>query len=211
MAKLSYTYGSMNSGKTTDLLMTIYKYESEGFKVLLLKSVQDDKAADCVESRIGLKRKVDYLIYPNDDLIELLTGKLTDVYALYVDEAQFLSPKQIDQLFRIAHACDIPVMCYGIRNDFLTNGFSGTRLLELAEDLRELKGLCHCGETARYNARTYLGKYVIEGDSVQIDNDDNKVKGFDYVPLCGDCYLKEVMGLDFEEVKSKMKIKARKE
>lgn len=211
MAKLSYTYGSMNSGKTADLLMTIHKYESEGYKVLLLKSVKDDKASDSVESRIGLKRKVDYLIYPNDNLIELLTGKLTDIHSLYVDEAQFLSPEQINQLFRIAHACNIPVMCYGIRNDFLTNGFSGTRLLELAEDLRELKGLCHCGKTARYNARVFKGKYITEGEQIQIDNKKNKKEGFDYRPLCGDCYLKEVMGIDYEEMKSKMKIKTRKE
>lgn len=206
MAKLCFKYAAMNSGKTIDLLRTAHNYEENGYKVLVMKPIVDTKGGDNIVTRIGLQRKVDYLISSADSIIKMLKGKLSDVSAIFIDEAQFLKRNQIDELFKIAHLCDIAVICYGLRSDFQTNAFEGSsRLLELAEDMQELKTMCHCGKTARFNARKVNGVFASIGESIVIDGTINT----EYVPLCGDCYLKEVIGLDLEE--EKIKIKTRKE
>lgn len=203
MAKLCFKYAAMNSGKTIDLLRTAYNYEENGYKVLVLKPLIDSKGGDNVVTRIGLSRKTDYLISDTDNIIELLKDKLSDISAIFVDEAQFLKSEQIDELFKIAHLYDVAVICYGLRTDFQTKSFSGSkRLFELAEDIQELKTMCKCGKTARFNARKVNGVFVSSGDSVVIDGTDC----VEYVPLCGDCYLEKVKN---EKVKSK--IKTRKE
>ena len=208
MAYLNFYYATMGSGKTMDLLRTAYNYEENDKKILVLKPLIDTKGGDRIVTRIGLERKVDFLINKDDNIANLLAGNIEDVSAIFVDEAQFLTPDQVKQLFEIAHAMGIDVICYGLRNNFKKEAFAGSAaLLETADKFHELKTLCHCGNIARYVGRKLNGVYQIDGDVVVIDG----TVDVEYVPLCGDCYLKEVMGLDFEEVKSKMKIKTRKE
>lgn len=197
MAKLCFKYAAMNSGKTIDLIRTAYNYEENGYKVLVLKPLIDSKGGDNIVTRIGLTRKVDYLISDTDSIIKKLQGKLDNISAIFVDEAQFLKRKQIDELFKIAHICDIAVICYGLRTDFQTKSFEGSlRLFELAEDLQELKTMCNCGKTARFNARKVNGVFVSDGDSIVIDGTHE----VEYVPLCGDCYLEKVININDESL-----------
>ena len=206
MAKLCYKYAAMNSGKTMDLLRTAHNYEEFDRKVLVIKPEVDTKGGKSIVTRMGLKREVDYLISSTDSIIEVLRGNLADVAAIFVDEAQFLKRNQVDELFKIAHVCDIAVICYGLRSNFQSIAFEGSsRLLELADDMQELKTLCRCGEIARFNARKVNGRFVSEGDTVVIDG-EAKVE---YVPLCGDCYLRYVGKVNFR--KEKQKIKSRGE
>ena len=187
MAKLHFKYGTMNSGKSIDLIRTIYNYEELGHSVLIIKPSIDTKGDNCIETRIGLKRKVDILL-DEDDIIENKLSK--NLSCIFVDEAQFLTPKQVDELFLITKKLDIPVICYGLRNNFLMKGFSGSiRLLEIAEELEELPTLCKCKKIARYVGRKIDGKFVNIGEEVVIDGSSKHVE---YVPLCGECYLKYV-------------------
>lgn len=216
MAKLYFRYGAMNSGKSTALLQAAYNYEERGQAVLLAKPAIDTKGADQIESRLGVTRQVDFLIGPGDDARELFRAqrervrrrgedalipgdRLRDVACLLVDEAQFLAPAQVDDLFRIAVEDGIPVMAYGIRTDFRTAAFPGSaRLLEIAHSLEELKTICRCGRKALFNGRLIGGRFVFDGDQVAIDaataavRDDHFVT---YESLCGACYLQESGGV----------------
>ena len=196
MAKLFFYYAAMNSGKSIDLLRTAYNYEENGYKVMVMKPKIDTKGADKIVTRIGLERKVDYLIPESDDVFEVLKSKLKGVSAIFIDEAQFLKREQVDGFFKIAHIIDVPVMCYALRNNFQMNAFEGSfRLLEIADELHELKTMCRCGKTARFNGRKVNGVFATEGDVVVIDGTDN----VEYVPLCGDCFLREVKGINFDD------------
>ena len=189
MAKLYFRYGAMNSGKSTILLQTAHNYEERGMKVILLKPSKDLKADDCVESRLGVQRKVDYLVYEDTSILELLSN-IDNISCVLVDEAQFLNPKQVDELLRITTDMDIPVICYGLRTDFKTNGFPGSiRLLEIAHSIDEMKTMCRCGSKATFNARFIDGKLVTEGEQVAIDGFNN----ITYESMCPKCYyeLKE--------------------
>ena len=149
MAKLNFKYATMNSGKTLDLIRTAYNYEENGYNVLLLKPAVDTKGEKCIESRVGLKRQVDYLIEKNDNIIDKISSNLKDITCIFVDEVQFLSKKQIDELFLISKVFDINVICYGLRLNFKMEAFEGSkRLLEIAEELEELKTICKCGNIA---------------------------------------------------------------
>lgn len=186
MAKLYFRYGAMNSGKTTILLQTAHNYEERGMKIVLLKPSTDLKAEDCVESRLGVKRKVDYLIGEDTSIIKIVS-KLKGISCVLVDEAQFLQPNQVDELLRITTDYDIPVICYGLRTDFKTNGFPGSiRLLEIAHSIEEMKTICRCGRKATFNARFINGKLVTEGNQVAIDGFDN----ITYEAMCPKCYFK---------------------
>lgn len=186
MAKLFFKYGAMNSGKTTILLQTAHNYEERGLKILLLKPSKDLKAEDCVESRLGIKRKVDYLIDENTSIIKIIS-KQKDISCILVDEAQFLMPYQVDELLRITTDYDIPVICFGLRTDFKTNGFPGSiRLLEIAHNIEEMKTICRCGKKATLNARFVNNKLVTEGEQVAIDGFDNVT----YVAMCPKCFFK---------------------
>lgn len=189
MAKLNFKYATMNSGKTMDLIRTTHNYEENGFKVIILKPSIDTKGSDYIISRAGLKRKVDFLIDREDNVEKILKKDLPNIKCIFVDEAQFLTKEQVDELFVISKKYDVDVICYGLRTDFKMNAFEGSmRLLEIAEELEELKTMCKCGNVARYAGRKVNGKYVSDGDIVVIDGKDN----VEYVPLCGDCYLKDV-------------------
>lgn len=202
MAKLNFKYATMNSGKTLDLIRTAYNYEENGYNVLLLKPAVDTKGEKCIESRVGLKRQVDYLIEKNDNIIDKISSNLKDITCIFVDEVQFLSKKQIDELFLISKVFDINVICYGLRLNFKMEAFEGSkRLLEIADELEELKTICKCGNIARYLGRKVNGNYVLEGDEIVIDGTDN----VEYIPLCGDCYLKDVKKIDYAKVKGLVK------
>ena len=193
MAKLHFKYATMNAGKSIDLMRTAYNYEENGFKVLVMKPKVDTKSGDRISSWVGLERKVDILIDMEDNIIHLLKGKLDDLYCIFVDEAQFLKEFQVNDLYKVSKLCDIPVICYGLRVNFLGNSFEGSRrLLEISDVLEELPTICSCGSIARMVGRWFDGKFVLDGDEVVIDGTRN-VK---YIPLCGKCYLEKVLGIN---------------
>ena len=129
MAKMHFKYASMNSGKSIDLIRTAYNYEENGYKVLVMKPSIDTKGKDNITSRVGLSKKVDHLILYSESIIDKLSNKLKDISCILVDEAQFLSANQVDELFIISKACDIPVICYGLRNNFKMESFVGSKRL----------------------------------------------------------------------------------
>lgn len=189
MAKLYFRYGAMGCGKTAQLLQVAFNYNEKGLKAIVMKPKLDTKAGEKLFTRIGLYRDIDHLIDSSEDLYELIREKYRNVGCVLVDEAQFLERSQVDQLMRVAVIFDIPVLCYGIRTNFLTDGFSGsTRLLEIAHSIEELKTICSCGKKAIFNARYVDGALVKSGDSVVIDNSVN----IKYVAMCPHCYYKEI-------------------
>lgn len=198
MAKLNFKYGTMGSGKSIDLMRTAYNYEEKGYDVLVMKPLVDTKGSNKLDSRIGMKRTVDILISDDTDIISEVNNRLTtNLRCIFVDEAQLLSSKKIDELYLVSKNFDIPVICYGLRTNFKMKGFSGsTRLLEIADSLEEIKSICECGEIARFAGRKVNGKYTLEGEDILIDGTNSSVE---YVPLCGDCYLKKVKKIDYKK------------
>ncbi len=199
MAKLYFRYGAMNSGKSTALLQAAYNYEERGHEVLLAKPAIDSKGDDAIVSRLGVVRQVDFTIAPGEDLLvrfqaereKAVERRGRDVSCLLLDEAQFLSEGQVDDLLRVAIQLDIPVLAYGIRTDFQTVAFPGSRrLLEIAHSLEELKTICRCGRKAVFNGRKVGERFVFDGDQVAIDGES-----VTYESLCGACYLEESGGV----------------
>ncbi|MFZ8757094.1 thymidine kinase [Microbacterium sp. HMH0099] len=196
MAKLYFRYGAMNSGKSTALLQAAFNYEERGQRVLLAKPAIDTKGADQIDSRLGVSRPVDFLVGPDDDLRTEFRAVAGDAAAgaepvacLLVDEAQFFTPAQVDDLLRIAVLDGIPVLAYGIRTDFRTEAFPGSaRLLEIAHSLEELKTICRCGRKAIFNARLIGGQFVFDGDQVAIDEEQDAGE-VTYESMCAVCYL----------------------
>lgn len=188
MAKLYFRYGAMNSGKTTLLLQTAHNYEESNMKVIIVKPKVDTKGNEKIVSRIGIEKKVDLLLKETDDLFSIVKEKYSDISCVLVDEAQFLSVEQVDQAMSIVLNLDIPVICYGLRTDFLTNGFPGaTRLLQIAHTIEEMKTICRCGRKSIYNARYVDGKFTDKGEQIAIDGK----KKVTYISMCGKCYLEE--------------------
>lgn len=192
MAKLHFRYSAMNAGKTTIMLQTAYNYEERNQKVLMIKPSIDTKGGRKVVSRIGLSRDVDYLISPDDSILDKIGDCLSWVNCILVDEAQFLRKSQVEELYYITKLYNIPVIAFGLRTDFRTNGFEGSiRLLELADALEEMPTICRCGKKARFNARKVNGEFTSDGDSVVIDGTQN----VEYESLCGSCYINKVLKL----------------
>jgi len=199
VSKLYFRYGAMNSGKSTALLQAAYNYEERGQRVLLAKPQIDTKGDAAIVSRLGVTRKVDFTVAPDEDIYQkflvesarVLATTGVPVSCLLVDEAQFFTEGQVDDLLRIAILEGVPVLAYGIRTDFQTVAFPGSRrLLEIAHSLEELKTICRCGRKAMFNARKIGDKYVFDGDQVAIDGAD-----VTYESLCGTCYLEESNGV----------------
>lgn len=189
MAKLYFRYGAMGCGKTAQLLQVAFNYKEKGMKALVMKPKIDTKAGSKLQTRIGIEREIDYLIEKGDNLFKIISKNYKDSNCILIDEAQFLEKNQIDNLMEVVVKLNIPVMCYGLRTDFLTNGFTGSiRLLEIAHSIEELKTICKCGRKAMYNARYIEGKMVTSGDTIVIDNNPN-VK---YLSLCPHCYYEEM-------------------
>ena len=198
MSKLYYRYGAMNSGKTTLLLQVAHNYEERGMKVKILKPKIDTKGDDKIVTRIGLKRKVDHLVEKNEKLSNYLSKVKDDIACILVDEAQFLTRDQVDELFMFSKLKDIAVICYGLRSDFKTIAFPGSlRLFEIADVMEELYTICRCGKRAKFNARIVNGKFTSSGDQVAIDGEDNVT----YESLCGKCYMEKVLGITEESFK----------
>ena len=192
MSKLFFRYGAMNSGKTTALLQVAHNYEERGQKVIIVKSAVDTKGNEQVVSRLGVSRNADIVLNPEQDLRSLLHERYPDnsdgshsIDCILIDEAQFLTPDQVDQALQIAVIDLIPVLAYGIRTDFQTLSFPGSkRLMEVAHALEEMKTICRCGRKAIFNARLQDGVVVREGSQVMIDGAEAQ-----YEARCGRCYL----------------------
>jgi thymidine kinase len=193
MSKLYFRYGAMNSGKSTALLQAAYNYEERSQYVLLTKPAIDSKGNRSIISRLGMTREVDFLIEPTQDLREVFAQYAEEfnsrhaakVACLLIDESQFLTSEQVDQALEIAVLDGVPVLAYGIRTDFQTKSFPGSRrLMEIAHSLEELKTICRCGRKAMFNARKINGKFTFDGDQVAIDKDQ-----VSYESLCASCYL----------------------
>ena len=202
MAKLSFKYATMNSGKSIDLIRTAYNYEENGYNVLVMKPKIDTKAGNKISSRVGLEREVDILLEENSLVLDILKDKLDDINCILVDEAQFLKKNQVDDLYLITKAFNIPVLCYGLRTNFKMESFEGSkRLLEVCEELEEISTLCGCGELARFVGRSVDGYFTSTGEEVLIDGTLNNVE---YVPLCGECYLQKVKKIDLKRIKENL-------
>ena len=183
MAKLYFKYGAMGSSKSAQALITQFNYEELGMTVWLIKpSVDDRDGANIIRSRIGLQREAQ-VIHPDEDIIATF-ARAGHADVIIADEAQFFSPEQIDQLRRIVDEQNIPVLCFGLRTDFLTHFFPGARrLMELADSITEIKTICDCGRKATTNARISPDGYVItEGDQVFLGGNDS------YIAMCHKCY-----------------------
>jgi thymidine kinase len=194
MSKLYFRHGAMNSGKSTALLQAAHNYEERDQRVLVAKPAVDVKGDRNIISRLGVVREVDLLLTPEINLREAFQTVAKDasisntpIACLLIDESQFLTPEQVDQALELAVLDNIPVLAYGIRTDFQTKSFPGSkRLLEIAHSLEELKTICRCGRKAMFNGRLFDGSFVFDGDQVAIDGVE-----VTYESLCADCYLKE--------------------
>lgn len=191
MANLEYRYGPMNSGKSMALLQMAHNYEENNKKVILVKSVTDTKGGDHLVSRIGPKRKIQVKLERTESLLDdKYDALIKDKDAILVDEAQFLTVRQVEDLWIIAKIKNIPVICFGLKTNFKSEFFEGSkRLFELADKFKELETICSCGTKARFNARKVNGNFVFNGDEFVIDNENENTE---YVPLCGKCYLDKV-------------------
>lgn len=187
MAKLYFKYGAMGSSKSAQALITQFNYEELGMSVWLIKpSVDTRDGADIIKSRIGLQRSAQ-IITPEQNIAEEY-AKLEKHDVIIADEAQFFTPEQIDQLRGLVDDEDIPVLCFGLRTDFLTHFFpSARRLMELADSITEIKTVCECGRKATVNARIDgTGRIVTEGAQVFLGGNDS------YIAMCHKCWKRKI-------------------
>ena len=187
MAKLYFKYGAMGSSKTANALITKFNYEERGMKVWLIKPSLDDRdGADIIRSRIGLEARA-YVVTPAKDLFEEFSHH-QDCHAVIADECQFFTTAQIDQLRKIVDRFDIPVLCFGLRTDFLTRLFEGSRrLFEVADSITEIKTICTCGKKAIVNARIdENGKVLTTGGQILLGGNDS------YVAMCHACWTEKI-------------------
>ena len=188
MAKLYFKYGAMGSSKTANALITKFNYEERGMRVLLIKPAMETRdGEDVIVSRIGLSAKCRPVL-DSENIFDLYKNEIPPVDVIIADESQFFTPEQIDQLRRIVDECDIPVLCFGLRTDFLTKLFPGSmRLLEIADSIAEIKTICSCGSKATVNARiSEDGRVVTAGDQVCLGGNDL------YVAMCHRCWKKRI-------------------
>ena len=188
MAKLYFKYGAMGSSKTAQALITKFNYEERGMKVWLIKPALDDRdGAVMLKSRIGLRAECKP-INPSDDIYEMFKKDEYRADVIITDECQFFTPENIDQLRRIVDEMNVPVLCFGLRTDFLTKLFPGSmRLFELADSISEIKTICSCGKKASVNARIDgNGRVVTEGSQVMLGGNDS------YIAMCHRCYKRSI-------------------
>ncbi len=187
MAKLYFKYGAMGSSKSAQALIAKFNYEEQGMRCWLIKPATDTRdGVDAVRSRIGLEASGD-VIAPEDNIGDLYQDAgWCDV--IIADEAQFFTPAQIDQLRDIVDQADVPVMCFGLRTDFLTHLFPGARrLMEVADSITEIKTICTCGRKAVVNARLdENGDVVTQGQQVLLGGNDT------YTAMCHRCWKKKI-------------------
>ena len=189
MAKLYFKYGAMGSSKTAQALITKYNYEENDLNVWLIKPSADTRdGATILRSRIGLEAQVQ-VITPDTDVYKLFQDSKKDCCdVIIVDECQFMTAPQIDQLRAIVNDYNVPVLCFGLRTDFQTKLFPGSlRLMELADCIEEIKTMCDCGAKATVNARIDgNGHIVTEGAQVVLGGNDS------YIAMCHRCYIRGI-------------------
>ena len=186
MAKLYFKYGAMGSSKTANALITRFNYQERNMKVWLIKpSIDDRDGANIIRSRIGLEAAAD-IMTPDTDIFALFEKSHLGCDVIITDECQFFTPEQIDQLRKIVDVHNIPVMCFGLRTDFLTNLFPGSRrLFEVADSITEIKTICSCGSKATVNARIdENGNVVTTGSQILLGGNDS------YIAMCHKCWKK---------------------
>lgn len=189
MAKLYFKYGAMGSSKSAQALMTKFNYEEKDRKVWLIKPSTDTRDGyNTVYSRIGLSAAAQ-VISPQDDIYDMFTsGDCRSSDVIISDESQFFTEEQIDQLRRIVDECDVPVICFGLRTDFLTHTFPGSRrLFEVADSITEIKTICSCGRKATVNARIDANGHVVtSGSQVLLGGNDS------YEAMCHRCWKQRI-------------------
>ncbi len=190
---LSFYYSAMKGGKTTRIFQKIHDLEENGQTVLLIKPKVDTKGDDYIINRKGESRKVDILLGRDNRI--LTTDNIDNILLcdhIIVDEVQFLTREQIEELWMINKRASVKVSCYGLKTNFKGELFDGSaRLMALADNIVELEtnSLCLCGEKAKFNARKIDGEFTFNGEEIEIDGANKKIE---YVPLCGACYYKKV-------------------
>lgn len=186
--KLYFRYGTMGSAKTALLLTTAYNFEERGMTYSCLKPIVDTREKDnVIRSRIGIERKCTWIYHDTDIYVmaqEMFERTMTVIDWFLIDEAQFLTAEQVDQLARIVDDYGSNVICYGLRTDFQTHLFEGSRrLFEIADTIDEIKSTCTCGRKTIVNARIDAnGDFITEGDQVEIGGDDR------YIAVCRKCW-----------------------
>jgi thymidine kinase len=186
MAKLYFRYSAMNAGKTTALIQVAHNYEENGRSVLIYTAAIDHRfGAGTVTSRLGISRSAH--TFEATTRFGPVLDAHPDLACLLIDEAQFLSIDQVRDLHRLAHTRGVPVICYGIRSDFLGDPFPGAAyLLTLADSLEELKTICSCGKKATMNPRVdERGARIRSGDQIAIEGETR------YLQMCGECFYRE--------------------
>ncbi|MBQ3202264.1 MAG: thymidine kinase [Clostridia bacterium] len=197
MSKLYFKFGAMASSKTANALMTRFNYEEKGNHVWLIKPDLDNRddytdengvRVTVVKSRIGLSAVADVVRRDEDIHARFMTlNAQNHIDVIICDECQFLTAAQVDQMKYIAEYCDTPVLCFGLRSDFLTQLFEGSkRLFEIADSITEIKSVCRCGKKAIVNARLQNGKVVTEGDQIEIGGNDK------YEGMCWGCWQNRI-------------------
>lgn len=188
IGKLYFRYGTMGSAKTALLLTTAYNFEERGMSYRCFKPVVDTRdRKNVIRSRIGIERECSW-IYPDSNLYAMISNMMEDPAGgplwILVDEAQFLSPDQVDQLAQVVDDFGINVVCYGLRTDFRTKLFDGSkRLLEVADSIDEIKSTCSCGRKTIVNARVNSkGEIITEGEVVEIGGNER------YIAVCRRCW-----------------------
>ena len=178
----------MGSSKTAQALITKYNYEENDMSVWLIKPSADTRdGANVIRSRIGLEAVCEVITPDTDVYARFLGRRIRSCHVIIVDECQFMTPKQIEQLRAIVDEQNIPVICFGLRTDFLTKLFPGSlRLMELADCIEEIKTMCDCGAKATVNARISDGYVVTEGAQVVLGGNDS------YIAMCHRCYINSI-------------------
>ena len=189
MAKLYFKYGAMGSSKTAQALITKYNYEENDLKVWLIKPSADTRdGRQILRSRIGLEAEVEVIPPEMDILARFDETRRGSCNVIIVDECQFLTEQQIDELRAIVNDRNVPVMCFGLRTDFKTRLFPGSRrLMELADEIQEIKTMCDCGAKATVNARIDgSGHIITQGAQVVLGGNDS------YIAMCHKCYVRGI-------------------
>lgn len=193
MAKLYFRYGAMGCGKTMQLLQVAFNYEERGHQVCVMKPKTDTKNGNKLLTRIGPERETDFCFDKDDNLFEIIAENYAGADCILVDEAQFLTKRQVDDLMRIVTELGIPVMCYGLRLNFRQEdgGFEGaTRLLQISHDIEELKTICECGRKATCNCRFLDDVFQTDGPDILIDDGSTKIEYCALCPACVEEYRK---------------------
>ena len=197
MSKLYFKFGAMASSKTANALMTRFNYEEKGNHVWLIKPDLDNRddytdengvRVTVVKSRIGLSAVADVVRRDEDIHARFVAlNEKQHIDVIICDECQFLTAAQVDQMKYIAEYCDTPVLCFGLRSDFLTQLFEGSkRLFEIADSITEIKSVCRCGKKAIVNARIADGKVVTAGAQIEIGGNDK------YEGMCWGCWQNRI-------------------